>query len=104
VPILAIPGLEQEQPFFVFGVVAALAALTFVAVRGGLTQPEDMLASARQTSSVKHQTSFITRRPQFIIHHSSFIIRHHPRPRRGLRALHERPVGGAAQRLHDARL
>jgi uncharacterized membrane protein len=73
-PILAIPGLETDQPFFVFGAVAALAALTFVAVRGVLAPPEDVLAPTRETSNVKRETSSVRREASLITHHSSFII------------------------------
>ncbi|MCU0500673.1 MAG: DUF2079 domain-containing protein [Anaerolineae bacterium] len=87
VPILAIPGLEKDAPFFVFGIVAALAALTFVAVRGVLTPMPDVPAARetsnvkretssveRQTSYVKRQASSVARSSSFIVHHSSFII------------------------------
>ena len=67
-PILAIPDLEKDAPFFVFGVVAALAALTFIAVRGVVAPTPDAPA-ARETSNVKRQTSNVT-------HHSSRITRY----------------------------
>ena len=58
-PILALPGLEQDQPFFVFGIVAAAAALTFVAVRGVLAPMPDAPAAAHPSSIVGRRSSVV---------------------------------------------
>ncbi len=49
-PLLTISGLERDQPFLVFGLVAAAASATFVAVRGVLAR--QTTADGRPPSTV----------------------------------------------------